>query len=69
MRQIPEISTATWAEFRTALGGSYATDVTGGMLGKVEEMLKLVRDLPDLTVKSCPGSAPVRWRLRWSNRS
>lgn len=55
VRQIPEISTATWAEFRTALGGSYATDVTGGMLGKVEEMLKLVRDLPDLTVQILSG--------------
>jgi isopentenyl phosphate kinase len=52
---IPEISARNWPEVQAALGGSHATDVTGGMLSKVERMLGLVRELPELVVHLISG--------------
>lgn len=52
---VPEISEANWAAVRAALGGSHATDVTGGMLAKVEAMVSLVRTLPTLSVYLISG--------------
>lgn len=52
---IPEISAGNWQEVQAALGSSHATDVTGGMLSKVEQMLDLVRDLPGLVVHLLSG--------------
>jgi isopentenyl phosphate kinase len=52
---IPEITAENWQEVRTALGGSHATDVTGGMLSKVEQMLGLVGELPELVVHLLSG--------------
>jgi isopentenyl phosphate kinase len=52
---IPEISAQNWPGVRAALGGSHATDVTGGMLSKVEQMLSLVRELPELVVYLISG--------------
>ena len=57
-RRIPEISTENWTSVRSALGGSHATDVTGGMLAKVEGMVNLVRQLPGLTVHLVSGERP-----------
>lgn len=57
-RPIAEISAANWAEVRSALGGSHAIDVTGGMLVKVEEMVALVREFPGLTVQIISGERP-----------
>ncbi len=57
-RPVPEISTENWVTVRTALSGSHAVDVTGGMLAKVEEMVKLVRELPDLQVQIISGERP-----------
>ena len=37
------------------MSGSHATDVTGGMLSKVEQMLALVRELPQLMVHLLSG--------------
>jgi len=54
-KPVREISAANWAAVREMLGGSHATDVTGGMLAKVEEMVGLVRDLPQLTVHIVSG--------------
>jgi isopentenyl phosphate kinase len=54
-RQVPEISPENWRSVRSRLGGSHATDVTGGMLAKVEEMVMLVRDLPGLEVYILSG--------------
>jgi isopentenyl phosphate kinase len=54
-KPIPEISKANWLTVRDMLGGSHATDVTGGMLAKVEGMVNLVRDLPGLTVHIISG--------------
>jgi isopentenyl phosphate kinase len=47
-RHVPEISAQNWAAIQSALGGSHGTDVTGGMLNKVSEMVNLVRELPGL---------------------
>jgi isopentenyl phosphate kinase len=57
-QHIPEITAANWSEVRGLLGGSYAVDVTGGMLAKVEEMVRLVRELPGLTVQLISGEQP-----------
>lgn len=54
-RPVPEISAENWVEVRADLAGSHATDVTGGMLTKVEEMVGLARDLPGLTVHLVSG--------------
>lgn len=52
------ISARNWTEVRSALGGSHATDVTGGMLAKVEEMVALARELPGLAVHLLSGEHP-----------
>ncbi|MGD8902818.1 MAG: isopentenyl phosphate kinase [Anaerolineae bacterium] len=54
-RQIPEISAANWASVEALLGGSHGTDVTGGMLAKVAEMVDLVRQSPGLEVQVISG--------------
>jgi isopentenyl phosphate kinase len=54
-RPVPEISAENWAVVRAVLGGSHATDVTGGMLAKVEEMVALVKELPGLSVRLISG--------------
>jgi isopentenyl phosphate kinase len=54
-KQVPTITVGNWARVRDTLGSSHATDVTGGMLSKVEEMVTLIRDLPNLTVHILSG--------------
>lgn len=46
---IAEITPATLGAAAAALGGSRGVDVTGGMVGKVAEMLALVQATPSLT--------------------
>ncbi len=57
-RHVPVIHPGNWQEVRAVLGGSHATDVTGGMLTKVEEMVTLVQDLPGLWVHLVSGQRP-----------
>ncbi len=57
-RPVPEISASNWQAVQAVLGGSHATDVTGGMLAKVEEMVALVREFPGLTVRITSGQRP-----------
>jgi isopentenyl phosphate kinase len=57
-RHIAEISPANWNVVRRAVAGSHGTDVTGGMLSKVEEMVGLVQDVPGLTVHLISGEEP-----------
>ncbi len=54
-RPVPKVSAANWAQVRGALAGSPATDVTGGMLTKVELMVSLVREMPALVVQIVSG--------------
>ena len=55
---IPAITPANFAAIRPALGGSRGTDVTGGMAGKVEAMLRLVENQPGLTIRIFSGLEP-----------
>lgn len=55
---IPEITTQNYPQIRNALGGSDGTDVTGGMLTKVDDMLKLVQQHNNLTVQIINGNQP-----------
>jgi isopentenyl phosphate kinase len=57
-QRIPEITSSNWSTVRSMLGGSYAVDVTGGMLAKVAEMVDLARALPGLTVQVISGERP-----------
>jgi len=50
------ITPANVNHYRSALGGSHGTDVTGGMIGKVDQMLKLVAEHPPIKVKIFSGS-------------
>jgi isopentenyl phosphate kinase len=54
------ITPANWQQVRSALGGSYATDVTGGMLSKVQAMVELVASQPELQVHVVSGAIPGR---------
>lgn len=55
VRHVPEISSENWDRVRKDLGASHATDVTGGMLTKVEEMVRLAREVPGLEVYILSG--------------
>ena len=57
-RLIPEINPANLARYLAALGGSAATDVTGGMASKVTQCVKLVEQAPDTQVLIFSGEAP-----------
>ncbi len=54
-RPVPRISQANWEAVHRSLSGSYATDVTGGMLSKVEAMVALAREMPNLTIHLISG--------------
>jgi isopentenyl phosphate kinase len=52
------ITPTTVDQYAAALGGSHGTDVTGGMSGKVHQMLELVQRQPDLSVRIFSGAKP-----------
>ena len=53
-----EITPASFESLQASIGASHATDVTGGMIAKVEQSLRMVRVLADLQVIVCGGLAP-----------
>ncbi len=55
-RLIPQITPENWGEIASSLGGSAATDVTGGMASKVRQMLDLAVELPGLAVLIFSGA-------------
>ena len=55
---IPEISAENWRVVAPSLGGSAATDVTGGMASKVHQMLDLSSELSGLEVSIFNGNQP-----------
>ena len=55
---IPEITPHNWAAVATSLGGSAATDVTGGMHSKVRAMLALAVEIPGLAITIFGGDQP-----------
>jgi isopentenyl phosphate kinase len=55
---VGEITPENLAQIAPALGGSAATDVTGGMLSKVEQSLALAQAIPGLQVRIFSGDTP-----------
>jgi isopentenyl phosphate kinase len=56
-RLIPAITPATLPGLTSSLGGSSATDVTGGMASKVQQSLALAVEIPGLEVLIFSGAA------------
>lgn len=52
---ISSITPANFEQYRSFLGGSSGTDVTGGMLTKVTDMLALTASIPDLQIRIVNG--------------
>ncbi len=61
-RRIPVLTPATLAQGAGGLGGSHGTDVTGGMLAKVETLARLVESQPHVRVHFFSGEIPGRLR-------
>jgi isopentenyl phosphate kinase len=58
MQLIPEITPESLPQVAPALGGSSATDVTGGMASKVQQSLALVKELQGLEILIFSGGKP-----------
>jgi isopentenyl phosphate kinase len=54
---ITHITPHTWEQVRSGVGASRGMDVTGGMAGKVDDMLALVALRPNVTVQIFSGLA------------
>ena len=52
---VPQITEESLSEILEALGGSRGTDVTGGMLSKVQAMLDLVANHPQIKIRIFTG--------------
>ncbi len=57
-RLIGHISPGSFAAVSAGIGAAAGADVTGGMVGKVEQMLKLIEAIPDLQVRIFSGEEP-----------
>ncbi|MCU0466235.1 MAG: isopentenyl phosphate kinase [Anaerolineae bacterium] len=55
---IPLITPATLSDAQAGISGSRGTDVTGGMLTKVADMVALVETLPGVTIHILDGLTP-----------
>jgi isopentenyl phosphate kinase len=55
---LPEITPASFPQIEMGLKGSAATDVTGGMLDKVRQIMILVNDVPGLRASIFSGELP-----------
>lgn len=55
---LERITPATWPEQRAGVQGARGTDVTGGMVRKVEQMLALVERMPQVEVIIASGQTP-----------
>ncbi|PJF22940.1 MAG: hypothetical protein CUN56_03440, partial [Phototrophicales bacterium] len=55
---IPRITPQNIEQYQSILGSSEGTDVTGGMLTKVTDMLELVKLKPELTIQIMDGRVP-----------
>ncbi len=52
---IKVLTPANFGRYRSALGGSHGTDVTGGMIGKVQQMIELVKHQPAIEARIFSG--------------
>ncbi len=53
---IPVITPGNVAQYASALSGSHGTDVTGGMVGKVNQMLNVVQHYPAVEARIFSGA-------------
>jgi isopentenyl phosphate kinase len=56
-QKVDKVTPATLAALTGGLSGSQGTDVTGGMRSKVEDMVRLVKQVPNLSVQIFSGEA------------
>ncbi len=54
-QRVERITPKSYNTLTGKVGGSHGADVTGGMKSKVEEMLRLVEDIPEMTVQIFSG--------------
>ncbi len=54
-QRVEKITPSSFAALAEGIGRSHGTDVTGGMRSKVEEMVQLVQQIPELTVQIFSG--------------
>jgi len=59
-RLLPEISPANFDAVRDGIAGSHGVDVTGGMAGKVAQMLKTAGEHPGLVIRIFSAAEPGR---------
>ena len=57
-QKVGKMTPSSYQALAHHVGGSHGVDVTGGMKSKVEEMLVLVEQIPDLTVQIFSGEEP-----------
>jgi isopentenyl phosphate kinase len=57
-RRIEKITPGSFGEISEGVGKSTGADVTGGMESKVDQMLELVQESPELTVQIFSGAEP-----------
>lgn len=55
---IPKITPSTFLDAKQSISGSRGTDVTGGMLTKVSDMVALVTSMPALKIRIIDGLVP-----------
>lgn len=55
---LPEITPAGLPQVKAGLQGSTSTDVTGGMLDKVQQILRMITELPGLRAAIFSGEVP-----------
>lgn len=53
--RLPTITPSTLATLAADLGGSHGVDVTGGMIAKVKQAVRMVQALSDVSVIICSG--------------
>ena len=53
--KVESVTTASYAKIRASIGASAGTDVTGGMDSKVQQMVSLVEEIPELEVQLFSG--------------
>jgi isopentenyl phosphate kinase len=54
-QKVDQITPESYAGIKQRLGSGQGADVTGGMESKVDQMLNLVKEMPDLTVQIFSG--------------
>ncbi len=57
-QKVEKVTPSSYKELAGKVGGSHGVDVTGGMKSKVEEMLALVEQIPNLNVQIFSGEEP-----------